>query len=131
MNRAAKIALTPLSVIYELGVRLRNASYRRGILRTHEVNAPVVSVGNLTVGGAGKTPMVELIASRLAQRGLRVTVLARGYGRKSSGRVVVSDGRTVHANVAESGDEPFLLAQNLNGRAAVICDTNRVAAASW
>jgi len=131
MNGATKLALTPLSVVYGLGVRMRNALYRRGILRTLEVDAPVISVGNLTVGGTGKTPLVEWIAGQLAQSGLRVAVLTRGYGRNSSGRVVVSDGSMIRSNVDESGDEPFLLAQNLNGRAAVISDANRVAAASW
>jgi len=131
MNGATKLALTPLSFMYGLGVRMRNALYRRGILRTHEIDAPVISVGNLTVGGTGKTPLVEWIAGRLAQAGLRVTVLTRGYGRKSSGRVVVSDGSRICSNVDEAGDEPFLLAQNLNGRAAVICDADRVAAARW
>ena len=131
MNGATKLALAPLSFIYGLGVRVRNALYRRGMLRTLEVGAPVISVGNLTVGGTGKTPLVEWIANQLAQRDLRVTVLTRGYGRKSSGRVVVSDGSMIRSNVDESGDEPFLLAQNLNGRAAVICDADRVAAARW
>ncbi|HBB95747.1 MAG TPA: tetraacyldisaccharide 4'-kinase [Blastocatellia bacterium] len=131
MNGATKLALTPLSVMYGLGVRMRNALYRRGILRTLAVDAPVISVGNLTVGGTGKTPLVEWIAGRLTQGGLRVTVLTRGYGRKSSGRVVVSDGSMIRSNVDEAGDEPFLLAQNLNGRAAVICDADRVAAALW
>jgi len=131
MNGAAKLALTPLSFMYGLGVRMRNALYRRGILRTLQAGAPVISVGNLTVGGTGKTPLVEWIANQLAQSGLHVTVLTRGYGRSSSGRVIVSDGGVIRSNVDEAGDEPFLLAQNLIGRAAVISDANRVAAASW
>ncbi|PYS74709.1 MAG: tetraacyldisaccharide 4'-kinase [Acidobacteria bacterium] len=131
MNDAAKLALTPLSIIYGLGVRIRNALYRRQILRARKVDAPVISVGNLTVGGTGKTPLVEWIANQLAQSDLRVTVLTRGYGRESSGRVVVSDRNVIRANVDEAGDEPFFLAQNLNGRAAVICDADRFAGASW
>jgi len=131
MNGAAKLVLTPLSVMYGLGVKTRNALYRRRILRTLQVDAPVISVGNLTAGGTGKTPLVEWIANQLGQSGLRVTVLTRGYRRKSSGRVVVSDGSVVRSNVDEAGDEPFLLAQKLSGRAAVICDADRAAAASW
>jgi tetraacyldisaccharide 4'-kinase len=61
----------------------------------------------------------------------RVCVLTRGYGRKSTGRVIVADNDVVLANLEESGDEPFLLAENLRGRAAVVCDKNRVAAARW
>ena len=131
MNRAATFALTPLSVVYGLGVRIRNGLYRRGILNAHDVGAPVISVGNLTTGGTGKTPLVELLAAQMAAHGRRVCVLTRGYGRNSAGRLVVSDNDSVLSNVSEAGDEPFLLAENLRGRAAVICDKNRVAAAQW
>ena len=86
MKRAATIALTPLSGLYGLGVRIRNGLYRRGIRKTFDIGAPVISVGNLTTGGTGKTPLVELLASRMAADGLRVCVLTRGYGRKSNGR---------------------------------------------
>ena len=131
MNRAATIALTPLSVLYGLGVGIRNGLYRRGVRRSFDVGAPVISVGNLTAGGTGKTPLVELIAARSASAGLRVCVLTRGYGRDSTGRLVISDHSNVLSDVNEAGDEPFLLAENLRGRAAVICDKNRVAAAEW
>jgi tetraacyldisaccharide 4'-kinase len=67
----------------------------------------------------------------MAADGLRVCVLTRGYGRKSNGRVVVSDNGGVLSDVNDAGDEPFLLAENLRGRAAVVCDKNRVAAARW
>ena len=131
MNRAATIALTPLSVLYGLGVGVRNGLYRRGIRKTSDVGPPVISVGNLTTGGTGKTPLVELLASRMAAEGLRVCVLTRGYRRNSHGRLLVSDNSRVLADVNEAGDEPFLLAENLRGRAAVVCDKNRVAAARW
>ena len=131
MNRAATIALTPLSVLYGLGVRIRNGLYRRGIRRTIDVGVPVISVGNLTTGGTGKTPLVELLASRMAADGMRVCVLSRGYGRNSKGRVIVSDNDNILSNVNDAGDEPFLLAENLRGRAAVVCDKNRADAARW
>jgi tetraacyldisaccharide 4'-kinase len=131
MNRAATFALTPLSVVYGLGVRVRNGLYRRGIFRADDVGAPVISVGNLTTGGTGKTPLVELLAAEMAANRRRVCVLTRGYGRNSAGRLVVSDNKGVLSDVNEAGDEPFLLAENLRGRAAVICDKNRVAAARW
>jgi tetraacyldisaccharide 4'-kinase len=101
------------------------------VLRAHEVGAPVISVGNLTTGGTGKTPLVEWLATQIAGSGKRGCVLTRGYGRNSSGRVVVSDYSAVLTTVDESGDEPFLLANNLLGRGAVICDANRLAAAHW
>lgn len=131
MNHAATIALTPLSLVYGLAVRIRNELYRRGIRKAHDVGAPVISIGNLTTGGTGKTPLVEFIASRMAADGRRVCVLTRGYSRKSTGRVVVSDNEVVLADVNDAGDEPLLLAESLRGRAAVVCDKNRVAAALW
>jgi tetraacyldisaccharide 4'-kinase len=131
MNRAATLALTPLSGIYGVLVKVRNALYRRGVLRAHQVNTPVISVGNLTTGGTGKTPLVQWIASELAQNGLRVCVLTRGYGRTTSGRVIASDGHQILADVNQAGDEAFLLAEKLMGQAAVICDADRVAAARW
>jgi tetraacyldisaccharide 4'-kinase len=131
MNEAATIALTPLSVVYGLGVRIRNGLYRRGIRKAHDVGAPVISVGNLTTGGTGKTPLVELLALRMARDGRRVCVLTRGYSRKTTGRVLVSDNEVILADVNDAGDEPLLLAESLRGRAAVVCDKNRVAAAQW
>ncbi len=131
MNRAAALALTPLGAAYGVAVRARNLLYRHGILPSHKIGAPVIAVGNLTTGGTGKTPLVEWIAKELAQSGRRVCVLTRGYGRRSSGRVIVSNGGQILAGVDESGDEASLLAQHLNGKSAVICDADRVAAAQW
>ena len=131
MNRVATIAMTPASTTYGLGVRLRNHLYRSGALKTFDVGVPVISVGNLTTGGTGKTPLVKWLATKVAAGERRVCILTRGYRRNSSGRIVVSDNQTLRANVDEAGDEPFLMAQELEGRAAVICDANRVAAAEW
>jgi len=87
---------------------------------------PVISVGNLTVGGSGKTPLVAYLAARLLQRGWRPSILSRGYGRAyvADGVVVVSDGRTVLADLARSGDEPLMLARQLPG-VAVLVSPNR------
>jgi tetraacyldisaccharide 4'-kinase len=132
MNRAATLALAPLSVLYGLAVRVRNAFYRRGILPTKTVGVPVISVGNLTTGGTGKTPLVAWIAREVCAAGFRVCVLSRGYGRKNSQhRVIASDGENVTADVTETGDEPYVLAEKLLGKAAVVCDADRVASAKW
>jgi tetraacyldisaccharide 4'-kinase len=131
MNRAATLALIPFSIAYGAGVRVRNGLYRRGILKSVDIGAPVISVGNLTTGGTGKTPLVEFLAAQLTGEGRRVCVLTRGYLRQSSGRVVVSDYENVLADVSAAGDEALLLAERLRGRAAVIADANRVAAARW
>jgi tetraacyldisaccharide 4'-kinase len=124
--------LSPLSGLYRAVTRTRLAAYKAGLLKTTRLPVPVISVGNLTTGGTGKTPLVEWVCRTLAQNKKRVCILTRGYGRPNAGsRVVVSDGGTVLANSVEAGDEPFLLAQNLKGLAAVISDSNRVAAGKW
>ena len=132
MNRAATVALTPVSLIYGIVVRARNLFYRRGIFRSQQVGVPVISIGNLTSGGTGKTPLVEWTARALASLGLRVCVLTRGYGRRSPNqRVIASKGTELLAQVEETGDEAFLLAERLKGEAAVICDSDRISAARW
>jgi tetraacyldisaccharide 4'-kinase len=124
--------LAPLGALYAAAVRTRRALYRTGLLRAHQVDAPVISVGNITAGGTGKTPLVETIARMVLSQGKRACILTRGYGRKDPGRrVVVSNGQTVLADARTAGDEAFLLAENLLGVAAVISDANRAAAARW
>lgn len=132
MNSAVTLALTPLGSLYGLAMRARRALYQSGRFRVHELGAPVISVGNLTTGGTGKTPLVEWIARELAQSGQRVCILTRGYGRRNPGsRVIVSDGTKIMSDAARAGDEPLLLAENLKGLAAVISDADRVSAAHW
>ena len=103
-----------LSLPYGGAVRTRNRLFDVGVLRQEKIGCPVVSVGNLTVGGTGKTPMVMVLAGLLRKWGLRPAVLSRGYGGKSrSGVLVVSDGRSVLAGPEEAGDEPVLIARRL------------------
>jgi tetraacyldisaccharide 4'-kinase len=124
--------LPPLGVLYGATMRARASLYRRGLLKVAKLNASVISVGNITTGGTGKTPLVEFIARKLAAEGLKVCVLTRGYGRQNpKSRVVVSDGQTILASAEEAGDEPRLLAENLSSIAAVISDANRRAAGEW
>ena len=126
------LALSPLGGLYGAAMKARRALYQTGRFRVHRLSAPVISVGNLTMGGTGKTPLVEWIANELAQKGRRVCILTRGYGRRNSAtRVVVSNGSEILLNADRAGDEPLLLAEKLNGRAAVICDADRVSAAHW
>jgi tetraacyldisaccharide 4'-kinase len=132
MNRAATVALAPIGGIYGIFVKARNACYRRGILRTQQVGVPVISIGNLTSGGTGKTPLVEWTARELASLGRQVCILTRGYGRTNPGRqVVASSGKEILADVAQTGDEAFMLAERLRGQAAVICNADRISAAAW
>jgi tetraacyldisaccharide 4'-kinase len=134
MASLSRLALAPLGAAYGAAVRARLALYRRGRLRVERVGAPVLSVGNLTAGGTGKTPLVEWLARAVAVReGRRVCVLTRGYGRADARRrVVVSDGARVLAGAREAGDEPLLLAERLIAQGvAVVCDADRAAAARF
>lgn len=130
MNPVAPLVLPPLSALYGVITRTRLSMYRRGTFRTTKLTQPVISVGNITTGGTGKTPLVEWIARTLAANGRRVAVLTRGYGReRPNERVLVSDGQSVFSNPEQAGDEAFLLATSLKGLAAVISDANRITAA--
>jgi tetraacyldisaccharide 4'-kinase len=132
MSAPSSIVLAPLSVLYDAVTRTRLALYRRGLLNVSKLAAPVISVGNMTTGGTGKTPLVEWVARALAREGRKVCILTRGYGRQNPGaRIIVSDGQRILADQVAAGDEPFLLAENLLGLAAVISDADRFAAGAW
>jgi len=121
VDRLFLVFLVMLSIPYGIVVRLRALAYATGIFRVHRMNRPVISVGNLTVGGTGKTPMVALVARLLMARGKRVVVISRGYGGSLEGETrIVSDGRTVFLTAAEAGDEPVHLASSVPGLMAVI-----------
>lgn len=121
-----------LSAIYGKVMNVRNALYDRGTFESHSLGARTISVGNITVGGTGKTPLVAKIAGMLADNGERVCILTRGYGRKDpKNRVLVSDSERVLADAEIGGDEPVELANMLLGKAVVVADADRVAAARW
>jgi len=105
--------------LYGAVVAARNALYDRGVLKQSRLQRPVVSVGNLSVGGSGKTPFVILLAELLRERGVRVDVLSRGYGRRSSGVLAVEDD-----DPARFGDEPVLIRRRL-GDVPVIVGASR------
>ena len=139
---ALKFVLGGFSRLYERAVQTRLGLYRRRLLRAQELGCPVVSIGNLTVGGTGKTPVAEMLARELQNRGRRVAILSRGY--KSVPRPfmqrlrnklfkhldlfpprIVSDGRRVLLDSRRAGDEPHMLAKNLPG-VCVLVDKDRV-----
>ncbi|HUD67873.1 MAG TPA: tetraacyldisaccharide 4'-kinase [Candidatus Sulfotelmatobacter sp.] len=101
--------MNPLSAIYGGVVGARNALYDRGLLRARRLRAAVVSIGNLSAGGSGKTPFVLLLGELLKVRGLKFDVLSRGYGRKSRGVLLVDPAGLPQ----EFGDEPLLIARKL------------------
>jgi tetraacyldisaccharide 4'-kinase len=101
--------LSLLTSIFGAVVATRNGLYDRRILRTHRLQGPVVSVGNLSTGGSGKTPFVIFLGELLKARGIKFDVLSRGYGRKSRGTLLVDPGGLA----PEFGDEPLLMARKL------------------
>jgi tetraacyldisaccharide 4'-kinase len=126
------LLLSPLSLLFGAAAKTRRRLYAKGFLKSNELDAKVISVGNITVGGTGKTPLVAYIAKILAQNGEKVCILTRGYGRENANeRLLVSDGEKILANVKKSGDEPFELAEKLLGISAVLADKNRVSAGNW
>jgi tetraacyldisaccharide 4'-kinase len=139
---ALKFVLGGFAKVYEQAVQIRLGLYRRRLFRPQELGCPVVSVGNLTVGGTGKTPVAEMLARELQRRGRRVAILSRGYKsvpRPFSQRLrnklfkhldlfpprIVSDGKDVLLDSRRAGDEPHMLAKNLPG-VCVLVDKDRV-----
>ena len=84
-----KLLFIPFSITYEAIVRIRNLFYSLNILKKRKLKCPVISIGNITIGGTGKTPTVILIANELIRRKLKVGILTRGYGRKSNKTIII------------------------------------------
>lgn len=114
-----ELVLFPLVVVswvYGVGVWIRAILYQRGLFKTRQLPCRVMSVGNITLGGTGKTPLVAVLARELLKQGMHVGILSRGYkGSKEKHGGVLSDGTRIYLTPAEAGDEPFMLAQMLSG----------------
>jgi tetraacyldisaccharide 4'-kinase len=128
----ASVALSPLAALFRLGVLCRRLAFKIGARRAERVGAPVVSIGNVTVGGTGKTPAALWLATRLAEAGHRPAIVSRGYGGALQGRILraAPAGRAAgegEGGIAEVGDEAVLLAERFPG--PVVCGVDRVAAA--
>lgn len=134
--------LKALSFLFAFVVSVRYLLYKSGILRRYPLGIQVISIGNVTAGGTGKTPVTELFARTLAAKGRKVAILSRGYRRKEASwwqrmftqvidpPLVVSDGKRVRLDSAVGGDEPYMLASNLPG-VAVVVDRDRVKAGRY
>ena len=118
-----------LSAVYGRAARLRRSWYAHHPDAQRRLGRPVISVGNLVVGGSGKTPVVAAVAKLLLDHGHRPAILSRGYAgkRSSDGVIVVSDGVRVMAPVEESGDEPQMLARALTGVPVLVCPDRHLA----
>ncbi len=120
------------SFFYNIITSIRNFLYDKNILKSVKVNAFVISVGNLTTGGVGKTPLVAEIAKYFQAKNKRVAVISRGYGGKLSNKQVnvISNGIEIFYSAQQAGDEPYWLAQNLKNTCILTC-SNRVKAAKY
>ena len=116
LSTPLRFLLIPLSWLYRTCVQLRHILYTGGLFKTRALPCRVISVGNIAVGGTGKTPTVIAIAKHLQSEGKRVAVLLRGYRRQAREKVtIVSDGEKMCASAVESGDEAYMLARQLSG----------------
>lgn len=124
--------LAPVSKLYELGLLVRAVTYGTGYRSISRLDQPVISVGNVTLGGTGKTPIVAHIAGYLRDQGYETAVLTRGYGRRHRERYVLRNetGMLPDDAVERGGDEPVLLAREVHG-VSIIVDANRTEAARW
>lgn len=134
--------LKAISFVFLSVVSIRYLLYKTGLLRRYPLGIQVISIGNVTAGGTGKTPVTEIFARTLAAQGRKVAILSRGYRRKEAPflqrvfsqvvnpPLVVSDGKHVLLDSETGGDEPYMLASNLPG-VAVVVDRNRVKAGRY
>lgn len=118
------------SYFYGFGSRMKNFLYDNKILKPKKVNAYVISVGNMTTGGVGKTPVVSEIAKYLVNLGQRVAIVSRGYGGKLDNSKInmISDGTSVYFDAVQAGDEPYWLAENTQGAYVFTCRNRYLAA---
>lgn len=122
------VPLLPLHWLYRAIVAIRNFCYDHGIFKNTKLPVFVISIGNLSMGGTGKTPLTISLAKALRDQGWKAVIVARGYRREKSCLVVVSDGEQILADIAEAGDEPLLMAQACEG-VPVVVDRKKLNAA--
>src|SRR3954463_11092175 len=108
INESLSRFLQPVGTLFNSAVRLRNELYDRGWLETKDCGVPVVSVGNLTAGGTGKTPFTALLAQDLREKGKRVAVISRGYRSASEKTVAKVSASSLSKSSSEFGDEPVM-----------------------
>ncbi len=121
------ILLLPISIIYNTIIFTRNLLYDKQIFKSEKLSVPVISIGNITAGGTGKTPFTISLAKMLQKNGYKVGIITRGYKRKSKGQIVVSIGKGPEYSAEICGDEPYLMAQKTSG-INIIADKNRISA---
>ena len=114
INNYLSIVLYPISIVYRFLIFIRNQLFTNNLLNKKLLPCKVISVGNISVGGSGKTPMVEYLSRHFQKKGNNVGIISRGYKRKSKETLIVTDGKTKPDSWEKFGDEPYFLAHNLN-----------------
>jgi tetraacyldisaccharide 4'-kinase len=121
-----------LGWLYGKIANIRNSLYDKGTFKSYSLGLPVISVGNITMGGTGKTPLVAYITELLDRKDKMACIISRGYGRRNPRkRVLVSNSKVLLTGPKDAGDEPYELAQRLLNKAIVISDADRLSAAKW
>lgn len=113
-----RVALAPISYLYLAVVKLRHYLFDHSFLKSERFTTPIICVGNITVGGTGKSPMSELLLSHLIGSGRNVALLSRGYGRKNRGYVEVCS----FDNYLMVGDEPLQMKRKFHDAVVVVCE---------
>ena len=119
-----------LSILFHIITSIRNFFYDNRLFSVSSINIPIISVGNIEMGGTGKTPIVLYLSKLLLNSNFKPGIISRGYKRASSGQQIVSDGKKIFFDASFIGDEPFLLAK-LSKKTPIIVNKNRVSAAEY
>ena len=122
INNYLSIVLYPISIVYRFLIFIRNLLFTNNLLNKKLLPCKVISVGNISVGGSGKTPMVEYLSRHFQKKGNNVGIISRGYKRKSKETLIVTDGKIKPDSWEKFGDEPYFLAHNLNNIPALYLD---------
>lgn len=125
MGNLQNVLLTPAALFYGTGISIRNKLFDTGIFQSHKAAVPVVSIGNITMGGTGKTPLVDFVIKYYSRKGLKTAILSRGYKRNTKGVGLVSDGSRVHLDSREAGDECAMLAHKNPGTIVVVAEKRK------
>ncbi|MCW8796430.1 MAG: tetraacyldisaccharide 4'-kinase [Chlorobium sp.] len=125
MHNIRRYLLAPAALLYAAGIFVRNRLFDFGVSTAHKAALPVISIGNITMGGTGKTPLVDFVIKHYTSRGLKTAILSRGYKRKSRGVQLVSDDRQILLGSREAGDECAMLAQNNPGTIVVVAEIRK------
>ncbi|MBQ7450918.1 tetraacyldisaccharide 4'-kinase [bacterium] len=127
IDKSVLFGLKIVSIPYFIGSSIKNYLYKKNILKSYDTGCRVISIGNLTTGGTGKTPLTAEIANFLTQKGEKVCIVSRGYKGKLNNKIpnLISDGEKIYYDAPMAGDEPYWLAKNCKGAAVVTCSNRK------